>query len=223
MLHSVDTPEPPPFFLSRSSLTPDGLFDNQTADMFDEPENSLMCLYLPDSGQGGESSGGLFYYQGHHRAVFMHMDDHGFGLPFNAHPELWHPFETIFSSWIDLVHIGKKNQGLAPGLRRPIQRRRTDDPAGVPLCRSRGLGRGRPNRPTESVRQQLRGGEPKPGVRRCVQQAVDRDAYDNVKKGFRLLLPYAPEGGGETRVRHGYKPFGGDYYRPQRLKHLLDH
>ncbi|KAL2145098.1 hypothetical protein VTI28DRAFT_7977 [Corynascus sepedonium] len=105
MLLPVDTPEPPPFFLSRGSLTPDALFNNQTVDMFDEPENSLVCLYLPNISQGGERGGGLFYYQGHHRAVFMHMYDHGFGLPFSAQTELWHLFETIFSSWIVLIHI----------------------------------------------------------------------------------------------------------------------
>ncbi|KAL2201166.1 hypothetical protein P885DRAFT_56583 [Corynascus similis CBS 632.67] len=95
MLLPVDTPEPPPFSLSRGSLTPDGVFDNQTVDMYDEPEKSL----------GGESGGGSFYYRGHHPAFFMHMDNHGFGLPFSAQTELWHLFETIFSSWIDLVHI----------------------------------------------------------------------------------------------------------------------
>ncbi|KAL2168754.1 hypothetical protein VTG60DRAFT_6863 [Thermothelomyces hinnuleus] len=86
----------------------DPLFDNETADLFDEPEDSLVCLYGPNIGQGGESGGGLFYHQGHHRAVvFMHMDDHGFALPFDSHAELWQPLEVVLSNWIDLVHMGK--------------------------------------------------------------------------------------------------------------------
>ncbi|KAL2134862.1 hypothetical protein VTI74DRAFT_10668 [Chaetomium olivicolor] len=65
-------PEPPPFFSFISTLSdPDGLFDNQTADMFDEPEDSLVCLYLPNIGLGEESGGGLFYHQGHHRATVV--------------------------------------------------------------------------------------------------------------------------------------------------------
>lgn len=67
---------------------------------------------------------------------------------------------------------------------------------------------------------------------------------DCAEEGFRLLLPFAVEGarksdGSEVVVRngdyagggsvgdglfqHGYKPFGGDYYRAQRLERLLDH
>lgn len=61
---------------------------------------------------------------------------------------------------------------------------------------------------------------------------------DCAEEGFRLLLPFAvaarKSDGSEVAVRnndymgddlfqHGYKPFGGDYYRPQRLERLLDH
>ena len=70
--------------------------------------------------------------------------------------------------------------------------------------------------------------------------------YDNSEEGFRLLLTYGLEGGcgdSETATtgarksdgalidpgtsiylfQHGYKPFGGDYYRAQRLERLFDH
>ena len=74
-------------------------------------------------------------------------------------------------------------------------------------------------------------------------ESVDRTAYDNAEEGFHLFLPYTLRGKtGDVDVgarqsdgsfvrgeqvdelfQHGYKPFGGDYYRPQRLERLLEH
>ncbi|KAI0867463.1 hypothetical protein GGS24DRAFT_485515 [Hypoxylon argillaceum] len=101
--------EPAPFFFWASELTePDGFFATFEADLFDEPEDSLISLYFPNVGQGGGSGGGVLYHQRYHRAaVFMHMDDHDFALPVDAHPEQWHPLETILSNWISLIHLGK--------------------------------------------------------------------------------------------------------------------
>ncbi len=98
-----------PFFFWASQInSPDYIFDNQAADLLDEPEDSLLCLYDTNIGQGGESGGGLFYHQGYHRAaVFMHMDYYDYAFPVKAHLELWHPLETVLSNWIDLVHLGK--------------------------------------------------------------------------------------------------------------------
>ncbi|KAI1188184.1 hypothetical protein F5B17DRAFT_452021 [Nemania serpens] len=108
-LPPADAPEPAPFFFWAHGLSdPDCLFANETADLFDEPEDSLVCLYFPNIGQGGESGGGVLYHQGRHRAaVFMHMDDHDYALPAAAHPELWHPLETVLSNWIELIRLGK--------------------------------------------------------------------------------------------------------------------
>ncbi|KAI1202139.1 hypothetical protein F5X97DRAFT_346007 [Nemania serpens] len=108
-LPPTDAPEPAPFFFWAQGLSdPDGLFANETADLFDEPEDSLVCLYSPNVGQGGEFGGGLLFHQRHHRAaVFMHMDDHDFALPIEKHPELWHPLETVLSNWIELILLGK--------------------------------------------------------------------------------------------------------------------
>ncbi|PTB62134.1 hypothetical protein BBK36DRAFT_1172701 [Trichoderma citrinoviride] len=73
-------------------------------------------------------------------------------------------------------------------------------------------------------------------------ESVDRNSgHDYAEEGFRLLLPYgfdndwngsdgARKSDGSLIDRgkladlfqHGYKPFGGDYYRPQRLERLLD-
>ncbi|KAI1411564.1 hypothetical protein F5Y13DRAFT_55827 [Hypoxylon sp. FL1857] len=102
-------PERAPFFWWASELSdPDYLFADQAADLFDEPADSLLCLYFPNVGQGGEFGGGLFYHQGCHRAaVFMHIDDYDYALPVEAHPPLWHPLETVLSNWIDLVRLGK--------------------------------------------------------------------------------------------------------------------
>lgn len=57
---------------------------------------------------------------------------------------------------------------------------------------------------------------------------------DCAEEGFRLLLPFAvaarksdesevDDGVAGDLFQHGYKPFGGDYHRPQRLERLLDH
>ncbi|KAI4865534.1 hypothetical protein F4820DRAFT_291354 [Hypoxylon rubiginosum] len=111
ILPPADDPEaePAPFFFWVSELSnPDDLFANETADLFDQPADSLVCLYFPNIGQGGESGGGLLYHQAYHRAaVFMHMDDLDYALPAEAHPSLWHPLETVLSNWIDLVRLGK--------------------------------------------------------------------------------------------------------------------
>ncbi|KAJ5420343.1 hypothetical protein N7465_002862 [Penicillium sp. CMV-2018d] len=71
--------------------------------------------------------------------------------------------------------------------------------------------------------------------------AVERNGLDTAEDGFRLLLPFTLNDGWDRRVgarrsdgeltdrgsfadlfQHGFKPFGGDYYRPQRLERLLD-
>ncbi|KAI3318878.1 hypothetical protein HD806DRAFT_304778 [Xylariaceae sp. AK1471] len=109
LLPPADAPEPAPFFFWAHGLSdPDDLFANHAADLFDEPADSLVCLYFPNIGQGGESGGGLLYHQGCHRAaVFMHMDDYDYALPVEAHPTLWHPLETVLSNWVDLIRLGK--------------------------------------------------------------------------------------------------------------------
>lgn len=98
-----------PFFFWAGGLSdPDSLIDEGLTDLFDQPADSLVCLYFPNVGQGGESGGGMLYHQRHHRAaVFMHMDDLGFALPLEAHRELWHPLETVLSNWIGLIRLGK--------------------------------------------------------------------------------------------------------------------
>lgn len=104
-----EDPSPAPFFWWVSELSePDALFADETIDLYDQPADSLLCLYFPNIGVGGEFGGGLFYHQGHHRAaVFMHMDDYDFALPVEAHPELWHPLETVLSNWVELLRLGK--------------------------------------------------------------------------------------------------------------------
>ncbi|KAJ5903602.1 hypothetical protein N7504_005985 [Penicillium tannophilum] len=71
--------------------------------------------------------------------------------------------------------------------------------------------------------------------------AVDRKWDDMVEDGFQLFLPFTVNAGYGRKVgalksdgklidrdsfsdlfQHGFEPFGGDYYRPQRLERLLD-
>jgi hypothetical protein len=109
LLPPADTPDPAPFFFWASGISDsDELFDNYTADLYDEPEDSLLCLYLPNIGNGGGAGAGVFYHQGYHRAaVFMHLDEYTFAMPIKAHLDLWYPFETVLSNWIELIHLGK--------------------------------------------------------------------------------------------------------------------
>ena len=71
-------------------------------------------------------------------------------------------------------------------------------------------------------------------------EAVERNGLDVAEEGFRLLLPFTFNDDWDKNVgarksdgslvdrgrfselfQHGYKPFGGDYYRSQRLERLL--
>ncbi|PQE13536.1 chitin-type 1 protein [Rutstroemia sp. NJR-2017a WRK4] len=97
LLPVTETPEP--FFLWAAAIPePEELFDNYATHIFSEPEDSL----------GGKAGAGLYYHQECHQAVvFMSMIDFNFALPFREEPDLWHPLETIFSNWIELIHLGK--------------------------------------------------------------------------------------------------------------------
>ncbi|KAL1840984.1 hypothetical protein VTJ49DRAFT_7590 [Mycothermus thermophilus] len=97
---------PPPLFWFASGINyPDYLFDNDTADLHDEPPDTLVCLYFLPYGRSGS---GVFYHQRLHRAaVFMDMWDHDFAMPAERHPELWYPLETVLSNWIELIRLGK--------------------------------------------------------------------------------------------------------------------
>ncbi|OHF02181.1 hypothetical protein CORC01_02461 [Colletotrichum orchidophilum] len=111
MLPPADAHDPAPFFFWAAGIAePDGLFDNETFDLFDEPEDALVCLYPAIDGQGGGSGGGLWYHQPSHRAaVFMSQVEYEFVLPVNEgqHAALWHPLETVLSNWITLIRLGK--------------------------------------------------------------------------------------------------------------------
>ncbi|KAK2007839.1 hypothetical protein LZ32DRAFT_610003 [Colletotrichum eremochloae] len=93
----------------------DGLFDNDLASLYSEPEDSLLRLYLPVIESGGESGGGLIYHQGRHvAAFFMHIDDMSYALPVDEHPTNWHPLETVLSNWVELIRLGKVIASPAP-------------------------------------------------------------------------------------------------------------
>ncbi|EHK18300.1 uncharacterized protein TRIVIDRAFT_225614 [Trichoderma virens Gv29-8] len=112
----LDDLDPAPFFYFVAGFCEPGeFFAREAADLFDEPVDSLICLYYPNIGQGGEGGGGLLYHQGYHlAAVLMHMDDYDYVLPVEAHRELWHPLETVLSNWIQLIHLGKAQVTASP-------------------------------------------------------------------------------------------------------------
>ncbi|KAJ6032607.1 hypothetical protein N7540_003339 [Penicillium herquei] len=89
--------------------SPDSLFAESEADICDQPVDSILRLcYVALSTD--DSNGGVIYHQNFHRvAIFTHGDDWDFGFPVEDHPlaEVWNPFETLLSHWIDLIHIGK--------------------------------------------------------------------------------------------------------------------
>ncbi|KAH6845737.1 hypothetical protein B0I37DRAFT_191526 [Chaetomium sp. MPI-CAGE-AT-0009] len=112
-LAAARTPDAPLFFFVGGMPNPDGdlngLFDNETADNEDEPEDSIVRLYFSHMDAcGGKSGGGMLYHQGRHLAsFFVHPDDTGFAFPVDEHPQNWHPLETILSNWIALIRLGK--------------------------------------------------------------------------------------------------------------------
>lgn len=67
-------PEPFVFFWADAFPEPHNLSDNHMADLFDQSEDSLVCLYGSIIGGPESPGGGLFYHQVHHRAAaFTHM------------------------------------------------------------------------------------------------------------------------------------------------------
>ncbi|KAK7963949.1 hypothetical protein PG996_008362 [Apiospora saccharicola] len=104
--HEGVGPESIFFWASGINEDPEQFFAQEDADLHDEDPDSLVCLY--GFNEGGGSGGGVYYHQGCHRAtVFLDMWDHDYAMPVAAHPELWHPLETILSHWIELIRIGK--------------------------------------------------------------------------------------------------------------------
>ncbi|KAL2192556.1 hypothetical protein P885DRAFT_72901 [Corynascus similis CBS 632.67] len=87
----------------------DGLFANETADLEDEPQDSIVRLYFSHmEACDGKSGGGMLYHQGRHLAsFFVHPSDTECAFPVDEHPQSWHPLETILSNWIDLIRLGK--------------------------------------------------------------------------------------------------------------------
>ncbi|KAK1729412.1 uncharacterized protein BDZ83DRAFT_748187 [Colletotrichum acutatum] len=89
MLPPADVDDPAPlFFWAGGTTEPDRLFDNDTFDLFDEPEAAISS----------------------NRAdFFMSQVDYEFALPVNEgqHAALWHPLETIISDWIQLIRMEK--------------------------------------------------------------------------------------------------------------------
>ncbi|KAI0115533.1 hypothetical protein GGR51DRAFT_546322 [Nemania sp. FL0031] len=82
-----------------------------------------------------------------------------------------------------------------------------------------------------------------PVIAGLYSESVERSDVDNAEEGFRLLLPFRFRGSdleGSPRAQksdgnfvtagsvaelfqHGFKPFGGEWWRPQRLESLFDH
>ncbi len=82
-----------------------------------------------------------------------------------------------------------------------------------------------------------------PVIAGLYSESVERFSVDNAEEGFRLLLPFrfrgsdSEEGRGAKKsdgnvvtegsvaelFQHGFKPFGGEWWRAQRLESLFDH
>lgn len=88
---------------------PERLFEEFTADIHDQPVDSLVRLYAVETSLSAEEGGGgVIYHQGFHRvATFMHLNDYGYGFPAEANSHVWNPLETLLTNWIDLIHIEK--------------------------------------------------------------------------------------------------------------------
>jgi hypothetical protein len=113
-LTAARTPDSPIFYFVNGMPSPDwgdfnGLFANETADLEDEPEDSIVRLYYSHADAcGGKSGGGMLYHQRRHLACFfVHPDDTECAFPVDKHPQCWYPLETILSHWIALIRLGK--------------------------------------------------------------------------------------------------------------------
>ncbi|KAF2969309.1 hypothetical protein GQX73_g4254 [Xylaria multiplex] len=82
-----------------------------------------------------------------------------------------------------------------------------------------------------------------PAIAGLYSESVERFSVDNAEEGFRLLLPFrfrgsdseegpaakksdgsvVTEGSVAELFQHGFKPFGGEWWRAQRLESLFDH
>ncbi|KAG7286973.1 hypothetical protein NEMBOFW57_006473 [Staphylotrichum longicolle] len=103
----------PLFYFVAGMPNPDGningLFANETADLWGEPEDSIVRLYFSHMDAcDGESGGGMLYHQRLHRAsFFVHPDDTECAFPVDEHRQSWHPLEAILSNWVALIRLGK--------------------------------------------------------------------------------------------------------------------
>ncbi|KAG9256372.1 uncharacterized protein F5Z01DRAFT_506955 [Emericellopsis atlantica] len=111
--YEFDDENPLSYFVANMRLPGDGsafLLDNELADLLDQPEDSVVFLYMAscESFDDDAGGGGLLYHQGRHQATFAAYPEHTeCAFPMDQHPQSWHAFETILSHWIDLIHLGK--------------------------------------------------------------------------------------------------------------------
>ncbi|OKL55992.1 hypothetical protein UA08_08798 [Talaromyces atroroseus] len=292
--------------------TPNTLIEEFVADLQDQPVDSLVRLF-PAALSAEGSGGGVIYHQSFHRvAIFMHLDDWGYGFPVEDHPDVWNPLETLLSHWIDLIHIGKvvasphqepalfdfeklgpwewrpyseaqvttcvdawdrlcqaieariSQLSNPPSLISPISGTDADNPE--PLVASTVLDAASVPDPSFACSFLTHARRPwfhyiAPGLllppadssgstdthtpsrvsAGLYTAAVERNGLDTAEEGFQLLLPFTFNAGRGRSVgarrsdgglvdresvadlfQHGFKPFGGDHYRPQRLERLLD-
>lgn len=84
-IHPARAHEPPVLFFWVAGLSgPHDVFGEKVADLFDQPEDSVLCLY-----PGWASGAGLFYHQIHHRSTFFEdMTGYDFALPVRSHQDL---------------------------------------------------------------------------------------------------------------------------------------
>ncbi|KFH47789.1 hypothetical protein ACRE_013900 [Hapsidospora chrysogenum ATCC 11550] len=90
-LAAARAPDAPLFYFADGMPCPHGdfggLFDNWTADFMDEPEDSIVRLYISNLDACGA--------------------DTELAFPVDEYPQNWHPLETILSNWIALIRLGK--------------------------------------------------------------------------------------------------------------------
>lgn len=88
----------PQHMLERAQTFPENL-------MGEDPDR-VVCLYYPNGMSGHKA--GLMYDQQNHRAYFsMTIWEFDHASPIHKHKELWHPLETVFSRWIEMIRTGK--------------------------------------------------------------------------------------------------------------------
>ncbi|KFY40751.1 hypothetical protein V494_03326 [Pseudogymnoascus sp. VKM F-4513 (FW-928)] len=72
-----------------------------------DDEGETLTIYSINCGICSHSNGLMYHLRHHKAAMALSIFDMDCAQPFDDHPELWHPLETVLSNWIHMIQLGK--------------------------------------------------------------------------------------------------------------------